>query len=72
MSKQNFDALGNEIKLTQNDFEFVQRDETIFDRKFETVEKGKTKIETVISEQSQIRYNESMPRERMDRIELIK
>ena len=36
MSKQNFDALGNEIKLTQNDFEFVQRDETIFDRKFET------------------------------------
>ena len=36
MSKQNFDALGNEIKLTQNDFELVQRDETIFDRKFET------------------------------------
>lgn len=36
MAKQNFDALGNEIQLTKNDFTFVQRDETIFDTKFET------------------------------------
>ena len=36
MSKQNFDALGNQVKLSADDFSFVQRDETIFDTKFET------------------------------------
>ena len=43
-----------------------------FDRNFKTVEKGKTKIETIISAKSQEQYNQSTSKERMERIELIK
>lgn len=81
----NYDRLINILKRKGNKKLFSDsfRDRTLllaneksmyggFDRKFETIEKGKTKIETVISSKNLNSYSQSTPSERIARLELIK